>query len=943
MGKLRFVVAGLRQFYIVTIVARLSSILSLPIFYITGLKARVTQFKLKFLLANFLLSALVCVSLVGCGGDKVLPNNQQPDPVVVDVPIAFIKRSLPLDDNGQLVSQDLRRPNDFVPGASLYIKARASASAAEHNISDQAFFSVEQIAAATAENPLPAYDVKDLEVSYDGLTLLFAMRAPEIEGADEDEQPTWNLWQYNINSEVLQRVISSDSMAEEGQDTAPVYLADGRIVFSSTRQQANQAILLDENKPQYQALDERRNQTASVLHVINPDGSDIQQISFNQSHDLDPTVLRSGKILFSRWDNAGNNNSFNIYQMNADGSELEIIYGRHSHASERSSQNLQYSQLRELPNGNLLSALRPMAINQWGGEFVEINIQQYIDRQMTVSGTVAGESAEKVALFDNIVIDGDLSAGGRFSSVYPLWDDSGRILFSWSQCRVYDPNAQVNEGESRPIIPCSEALLANPDVEAAPLLYGLWIYNPLDKTQLVIGVPQEQQMYTEAVAMQPRAFPSDAQQSANFDSELAIANLAQVHIRSVYDFAGVDTSPQGISVLADPTQTAASARPARFLRIVKAVSQPDDNTRDFNNSAFGRSSNQLMREIIGYTQIQPDGSALFTVPANVPLAFSILDSQGKRITERHQNWLQFAPGEVRTCNGCHTQASTSGHGRFDAEAASINLGAANTGSPFPNTNPSLFADFGDTMAQTAGRINGIRYPNSDIQFSDIWTDPARQTPADSMHLAYGDMLTTIPITPNCATNWTSLCRIQINYPQHIQPLFDLARPVFAEDGLTIEDEHRCSSCHSVSDELDMAQVPAAQLDLSGSVSTDNPDHLTSYRELMFADVEQEVFEGILIDRLVGVIDTNGDPVYEVDDAGELILDEAGQPIPVLTTVPVTNTLSTNGARASSRFFLPFNSQGSHNGWLTPIELKLIAEWLDIGGQYYNNPFAAPVN
>ena len=31
----------------------------------------------------------------------------------------------------------------------------------------------------------------------------------------------------------------------------------------------------------------------------------------------------------------------------------------------------------------------------------------------------------------------------------------------------------------------------------------------------------------------------------------------------------------------------------------------------------------------------------------------------------------------------------------------------------------------------------------------------------------------------------------------------------------------------------------------------------------------------------------------------------------------------------------------HTGTLNPAELKLIAEWLDIGGQYYNNPFAVP--
>jgi hypothetical protein len=29
---------------------------------------------------------------------------------------------------------------------------------------------------------------------------------------------------------------------------------------------------------------------------------------------------------------------------------------------------------------------------------------------------------------------------------------------------------------------------------------------------------------------------------------------------------------------------------------------------------------------------------------------------------------------------------------------------------------------------------------------------------------------------------------------------------------------------------------------------------------------------------------------------------------------------------------------NHAGMLSPAELRLISEWLDIGAQYYNNPF-----
>lgn len=888
--------------------------------------------------------AWLCVLLLGCGGDQLLVTEQTPDPVVVDVPIAFIKRAAPLNEDSQLVSRDLRQPNDFIAGAQLFIKNRASASATEQNISDRAFFTDEQIAAATDPLILASYDVKDLSVSYDGSRLLFAMRAPEIEDADDDEQPSWNIWQYDLNADSLTRVIASDLEAEFGQDTAPAYLPDGRIVFSSTRQQANQAILLDEGKPQYQALDESRNQTASVLHVMDANGDNLKQISFNQSHDLNPIVLSSGKILFSRWDNAGNNNSINLYQMNADGSGLEIVYGRHSHSTELAADAVQFVDLKEQPDGQILAALETFSGNNWGTDFVSIDIANFVDNSMPVASNAGMTGPAQVpALFDNVLIDGSISPGGRFLSVYPLWDGSQRVLFSWSQCRVYDPEQEVVEGQQRAILPCNDDLLANPLTEAAPLLFGLWMYDPIDNTQLVISPPQEGQFYSEVVAMQGRAFPADAQQAENYDPDLANANLARVHIKSVYDFAGSDFTPQGITVMADPSQTPVAQRPARFLRVVKAVSMPDEDTRDFDNSAFGRSRNQLMREIIGYLPIQPDGSVLFDAPANVPLAFSILDVNGRRISERHQNWLQFAPGEVRTCNGCHTQDSQAPHGRLDAEAESINLGASSTGSPFANTNPVLFADLGDTMAQTLGRINGVEYPAADIRFEDIWTDPAAQTPAASFEYAYAQLRSALPISAACALDWNDLCRIQIHFAQHIQPIFSLDRQIFAADGVTLVEDQSCLSCHTTEGEDGLAQVPAGQLDLRAVPSTENPDLLTSYRELLFADNEQELIEGALLDRLVIVTDQNGDTVFEVDEEGELILDAEGNPIAVTRTVGVANSMSVNGARASNRFFRPFNQDGVHQNWLSAAELKLLSEWLDIGGQYYNDPFKAPVN
>ena len=77
-----------------------------------------------------------------------------------------------------------------------------------------------------------------------------------------------------------------------------------------------------------------------------------------------------------------------------------------------------------------------------------------------------------------------------------------------------------------------------------------------------------------------------------------------------------------------------------------------------------------------------------------------------------------------------------------------------------------------------------------------------------------------------------------------------------------------------------------------------------------------------------------------DEEGNPILDADGNEQPIMVTVPVRPSMSVNGARFS-RFFDVFAAGGSHEGFLKPSELRLVSEWLDIGGQYYNNPFDAP--
>ena len=896
-----------------------------------------------------LLALTATAGLVGCGGgssgssdSSSLGNGQDPDPVVLDFPIAYVKRPLLVDDEGNLLARDARRPTDFFPGAELIIRDRASPSAAETIVTLDVFPPDED------GNP-PLYDVKDISASFDGQRLVFAMRAPEDPNLDDDEQPTWNIWTYDRETSTIDRVIDSDITAEAGQDVAPAFLPDDRIVFASTRQRQSKAILLDEGKPQFSALDEDRDLPALTLHVIDADGSDLMQTTFNQSSDLDPAVLADGRVIFSRWDNVANRDRISLYRANPDGTQMEVLYGIHSHDTGPAGSAIEFLEAQELPDGRVMVLLRPGGEqSRLGTVPIAIDVSNYVEHdQPTAPSAGLLTDAQEFLISDALTLDEDApNPLGRYASIYPLFDGTERVLTAWSQCRLVD---EITDPDNPQVLPCTDENLANVDLVEADPFYGVWMNDLTEETQQPIVLADEGFAYSEALVMGDRVRPPvilDKTAGIDLDADLVSEAVGVLHIASVYDFDGAAFSVDGVTpvnltALSDPNQTTADERPARFIRIVKSVSIPDDDLVDLDGTAFGRSAQQLMRDVIGYAPVEPDGSVKVKVPANIAFAVSVLDANGRRITPRHQNWLQVRPGEELECRGCHQPDSELPHGRLDAQPDSANPGAPADGSPFPNTEPALFANAGETMAEVWTRINGIPDPNVDVSYDDVWTDPNVRAKDLSFAFDYADLSTPAPVDPGCVSRWTANCRITINYEMHIHPIWGVNRQVLDVDGVTVLADNTCTSCHGPVDAAAAVQVPAAQLDLTDGPSPDEADHFNSYRELLFNDQEQEVVDGALIDRLVQAVDGNGNPIFEVDVDGNLILDANGDPIPVLVGVNVGPSMNVNAANASGTFFSRFDAGGTHAGRLTPAELKLISEWLDIGGQYYNNPFDVP--
>jgi len=62
------------------------------------------------------------------------------------------------------------------------------------------------------------------------------------------------------------------------------------------------------------------------------------------------------------------------------------------------------------------------------------------------------------------------------------------------------------------------------------------------------------------------------------------------------------------------------------------------------------------KKVWGYVPVEEDGSAVFQVPAEVPIYFMALDEHGRAV-QRMRSFTHLKPGEVQGCVGCHEPRS----------------------------------------------------------------------------------------------------------------------------------------------------------------------------------------------------------------------------------------------------------------------------------------------
>ena len=864
--------------------------------------------------AATLAAAALCIGLAGCGNGSA-SNAEDTVTVQGEVALAYAKRVNTIEANPT-------NGAPTAPGGDLIIRERSSASAVEHNV--------------TARFTQGVGDASDPEVSYDGKKVVFAMRCPTSNTATLNGQPActgrWNIWEYDMTGTALaggsfRRLTSST----EHDDVDPAYLPAGRgFVFSSNRQTKSRNQALGNT---YYALDEYERERVFNLHTMNAQGGAIEQISFNQSHDRNPVVRPNGDIMFSRWEHVGDRNRFAIFRVKPDGTDMFVLYGAHSPGNS-------FLHPRDMdPNGPykgfVTSSLMSLSGTREGGALMMVDAAKYSEQNTPANSTVPAQGGQVQVTGQELGMGRGLSLYGRVTTPYPLWDGTNRILVSYRPCEVTrngvvvacatltsDEIARIGDRERPAAVAAADPLQDN-----VPPPYAVYMFDPAQQTWLIVAAPPPGFMYTDPVALQKRAEPN-ATDPTSVDPGLAAQGLALIEVRSVYDTDGLERMGEGVLAAVDlppgctagiaktqpsdaldtrasvadllriknPADIAYGCAPARFVRATRAVA-PQANTMGLRE-AIGETEFEP-QQILGYAPIEPDGSFKLLVPADTPLALSVVDAKGRGL-QTHLNWIQVRPGERRTCDGCHSPR----------RGGALNAGA------IVNTMPSSLVpamasahQSGETMASLRTRLDPAALSLlADLMYQDIWADTSKQgvTARAPITIRYtgnaspaDDLATAVPVNGI------------INYPDHVQPLWTRDRGA-----------NTCTACHS----------DPAKLDLRSTFA--GTGRLQSYEELLVGDPVIDGASGQPVTRIedgVPVI-VRGPALVETSAGNAQGLARASR----LAEIMFGENLKAN-AEARTAHPNPPAGAPDHSKMLNAAEKRVMTEWMDLGGQYFNDP------
>ena len=323
--------------------------------------------------------------------------------------------------------------------------------------------------------------------------------------------------------------------------------------------------------------------------LLNRTTGHIRQICFDQEHNWNPVVMNDGKVLYQRWE------------------YTDLVHS----------------------NSRILFTMNPDGTNQmayygsnsyWPTAF--FYARPIPDHPSKVVGIVGGHHGAK-RMGEMVILDSSKGTHEADGVVQRITDYGKKV-----EPVVADKLVDNSWPKFLHPYPIDDKYFIVASQPAPDRKWGLYLVDVWDNMLLLKEM--ENYVLFEPIPLKARKRPPIIPSRVNLNDR-----MATVYIQNIYFGPGLKDIPVGtVKKLRVFSYTFANHGQGGFYGII-GMDGPWD-----------------IRRLLGEVPVYKDGSALFKVPANTPIAIQPLDSEGKAL-QIMRSWFTAMPGEVVACIGCH--------------------------------------------------------------------------------------------------------------------------------------------------------------------------------------------------------------------------------------------------------------------------------------------------
>lgn len=541
--------------------------------------------------------------------------------------------------------------------------------------------------------PIPCVPL-DAMVDFTGRYIIFSVYYGELDYMHEHGVDLPNLELRTTHAQMhivdLQTLKVTPIPQPEGvYDTGPVWLPNGRIMFTSTRSKEFGTSIRDHTPIDTHSLQ---------LWIADVDGKNAANIGpHERDQALHPYVLSSGRVIYSTWqlnhqlpfrENNGGANSFGttrnffwVASVDLRGGDFHSLLGAHgTYINNDGEQGMQAAHfLGERANGDICTTNYYRGNNLGSGSVIcwtpeplgvegrgpaEVVRTQHDEGRRLVFSPRNLYSAFTFATARDDTSWQDRRTGEFLGKVRdPDGLPDGNLLVAYGRGRCSHANAAIFDVQEDKVS-CDFGIYATN--ASKPMKSGVLAEHPSELVEIINEpawheyMPRVVATYKDIYGMERPAEP--ALSNSGDDSECLLASKSmqmhgvsggvKPHLSEIESFDGWHfgnlgiCGQQGCSMHGvDPIK---EIKRIRFWR-VHPTKLPEGQLPDFNQVQSIMGSRAV---ILGDVPLEKDGSFMVQLPCDTPYVMAGVDANGRAIA-RDQVVQSIRPGEKRICQGCH--------------------------------------------------------------------------------------------------------------------------------------------------------------------------------------------------------------------------------------------------------------------------------------------------